>query len=103
MKTLESVFRAAAADLADYMTGRLQANAIDRGWPNDAIDGISVNFNGSSVNLVIKEGYEDAVMTSEYGTQSVRPNAVIRQTANLKNEFEKVFIDQVDSRLRRLI
>lgn len=103
MKTLESVFKAAAVDLADYMTTQLRDNAVRSGWPTEAIEGVSVAFTGSSVALQVRDGAKDAVLTAEYGTQMVRPNAVIRQTANSSNDFEKIFISSLDARLKEII
>ena len=103
MKTLESVFKAATVKLADHMTEQLQYNAIQGGWPKEAISGVSVGFTGSSIALTVNENVKDLVMTYEYGTERVRPSSVLRRTANMSDDFEKEFISQVDQELRRII
>jgi hypothetical protein len=102
VKTLESIFTAAKADLAQYISAQLQYNANESGWPDALVQGINVNFDNSSLSLGVNDNVYDEVMTREYGTERVRPTSVIRRTGNMSYEFEKHFIERVDARLRRM-
>lgn len=100
MKSLESIFQAAKGDLAQYMTAQLKYNASQSNWPSSAIDGVAVNFDGTSLNLGISDEAYDTVMTQEYGTERVRPTSVLRRTSNMSYDFEKYFIERMNKRLR---
>jgi hypothetical protein len=101
VKSLESIFQAAKGDLAQYMSTQLKYNASQSNWPSSAIEGVNVNFDGSSMSLGISDEAYDDVMTYEYGTEVVRPTSVLRRTSNMSYDFEKYFVERIDSRLRR--
>ena len=103
MKSLESIFKAAKGDLAQYMTAQLKYNASQSNWPSSAVEGVNVNFDGTSLNLGISDEAYDDVMTYEYGTEVVRPTSVLRRTSNMSYDFEKYFIDRIDNRLRNIL
>lgn len=67
---------------ARHMTSRLRRSAYERGWPVSVARQLHVRHNDEGFDVEYPNGIKNMVESLEYGTQSVPPNAVIRQFRN---------------------
>jgi hypothetical protein len=67
---------------ARQMSSRLRRSAFERGWPVAVARHLSVRHADAEFDVVYPSQLKDSVESLEYGTQSVPPNAVIRQFRN---------------------
>ena len=68
----------AVQDTAEFLTHQLQASAFNGGWGNTA-GSVSVRWNGSKYEVNVPEDNADDAHLLEYGTEGVKPTAVLRK------------------------
>lgn len=93
-----------AAELASYnMTARLRKTAYEHGWNSDITRNTVVTYdqdNGYSV--VFDDAVKHDAMNLEYGTETIRPTAVIRKYQNT-GHAEKMFMRHLKEKTKGLL
>jgi hypothetical protein len=64
---------------ARKLTAGIRRTAVRSGWNSEVARNLSVGYSDGKFEVKVPEEYQDAVMTLEYGNESVRPTSVIRK------------------------
>lgn len=75
--SLDAETNDAAYSIVPILNNRLMTAASDAGWPKDAIEALSVDYDGETVYVRVSPDYQDKVDDLEYGTPFGLPNPVI--------------------------
>lgn len=68
----------AAYALVNDLTTQLKELALASDWPKDVVAQLSVEWDGRNISVVYPSNISQAVEDLEYGSNSNRPNSVIR-------------------------
>ena len=74
-----SVYEKASHDTALAMTMELRGEAAKAGWHPEVVSNISVKHDNGRFSVHVHPDYEDRAKVHEYGTEGVKPSAVIRK------------------------
>ena len=85
--------------MATYATYDLQEFAIGNGWDPSIASSLEVKYTKDKLFIDIPSDIKQEVENIEYGTESRRPNAVLRKYDNRAKQLEQVFIKQFEKEL----
>ncbi len=73
------VYTKAHKDTAVAMTMELRQEALNAGWHPEVVSNMHVSHEANGYKVNIHPDYADRAHVHEYGTEGVRPTAVIRK------------------------
>jgi hypothetical protein len=74
-----SIYEKASHDTALAMTMELRGKATNAGWHPEVVSNISVKHDNGKFSVHVHPDYEDRAKFHEYGSEGVKPSAVIRK------------------------
>ena len=77
------------------MTAQLRQSALKNGWDKDVVANMHVEHDGSKFNVHIHPDYNARAFVHEYGSETVRPTAVIRKFSNDTKSIQKNFMANI--------
>ena len=75
---LEAIASDTAFALVDQLTSELRALADASDWPAEVVSRLNVEWDGTNISVTYPSEIATLVENLEYGTESDRPNSVIR-------------------------
>jgi hypothetical protein len=82
VKKLLQATQKAAHTTAQFMTQQLRHSAMQHGWDSDVVNHMHVIHENGSFKTHVDPEYAERAWVHEYGTETVRPTAVIRKYSN---------------------
>lgn len=77
------------------MTEQLRQSALKSGWDKDVVANMQVKHDGTKFNVHIHPDYNSRAFVHEYGSESVRPTAVLRKFSNDTKSVQKSFMANI--------
>lgn len=93
MKSLKDAAAKAALDTAQFVTNSVRSSAQEHGWDAEVTSNTNILFNGEKFNVEVHPDHYDQAMNLEYGTELIRPTAVLRKYDNKSEEAEDFFVE----------
>ena len=91
MKHLTNSVIKAAHTAASQMTADIRASALAKGWHPDVVDNMHVKYHEGTFKVDIHPDYKERAFTHEFGNESTRPTAVLRNHEGQTHKAEKAF------------
>lgn len=101
MKSLKDAAAKAALDTAKFVTHEVRSSATDHGWDAEVSSNTNIVFDGKSFNVAIHPDHYAQAMNHEYGTEQMRPTAVLRKYDSDTDDAEQFFVDSFFKALGR--
>lgn len=93
-----------AKSSAGEMTQVLKSMAYTSGWPQEAVEALSVVEKNGDLSIQITDGSESLVHELEYGTYEKTPNPVLRKfKAELPKLLEPFIIKEFSSKAGNMV
>jgi hypothetical protein len=85
------LYKRALKELSKELTGQLQKHALQDGWDPKVAAGLTVSFNGTSLNAAHENQYGTMMFDLEFGTETTPPKATIRKMGNNTDDMRDKF------------
>jgi hypothetical protein len=82
VKKLLEATQKAAKSTAGFMTMQLRQSALQHGWDSDVVAHLHVVHEDGKFKTHVEPEYADRAWVHEYGTEHIRPTAVLRKYSN---------------------
>lgn len=86
----------ASADSARILTSQLRQSALQHGWDQDVVGGLSVDHSNDKFSVKIHRSVADRAFIHEYGSEQKRPTATIRKFLNDSSFAERAFVKRLN-------
>jgi len=98
-----SAIENAAHDAANYMTVDLRNRAHAAGWDHEVANNLHVLYADGKFSTHVPPKYSDRAHLHEYGSEGVRPTAVLRKFANEHSDGERAFAMNIHHHLKGVL
>jgi len=97
--TLAEAARKAAYQAGLYMTADVRHRAMEHGWHPEVASNTNIMYDGTQYKVEVHDDFESQAMDLEYGTETMRPTAVIRKYGNNTSQAEHAFMTVLEKDL----
>ena len=102
MKHIHSAIHEASKHTSRYLTGELRKEAKASGWPRHIAANMGVTYGPDGFESHVHEKHYKEAHKLEYGTETTRPTAAVRRSANRTQEAEQFFVGTLSKILGNL-
>jgi hypothetical protein len=99
MKHVIAAVSKAKQDMAAHMTVHLRESALNHGWSPEVVSSMEVHHGKDGYQVTVPDEHKDQFMTHEYGSETVRPTAVVRKFFNDTNASQSFFVKRMNEHL----
>lgn len=85
----------AAHSTAAFMTADLRSHAYHAKWDGNVINNMHVMYDGKSFSTQVHPDHHAGALFHEYGDETTRPTAVIRNFGNDTRQAERAMITHI--------
>jgi hypothetical protein len=99
VNNFSTALKKAAKDTAAYMTMDVRNSARSHGWASHEASALRVRYHDGEFHVHAEGDHAEDALTREFGTEEMRPTAVMRKYQNNPGNAEEVFMQRLNKHL----